>query len=262
MDDLKHTFKSLFDTIRNEQPAGFEHIQSVCAGIAGLENFHSRDELHTYLKDAFKPNTRVELCPDALTALYSGTNGEPGIVNIAGTGSIAFGVTTDGGFVRTGGWGYLLDQSGSGYGIGRDALQTVFRAYDGIIPPTPLTDYVLKRFNVATPPELIPHLYSHVNSRMKIASVCEDVFHLMRTGDQTARNIIEKAASDMAEGILNLIKHHFNREQGINVVLTGSVFKSKDLIVPLLKNKLPTEIQLIQPSTPPVAGPSSKAIKS
>ncbi|MFP3490923.1 BadF/BadG/BcrA/BcrD ATPase family protein, partial [Staphylococcus sp. SIMBA_130] len=73
---------------------------------------------------------------DAINALYSGTLGKPGIVQIAGTGSITFSINHDGLSDRVGGWGYLIGEMGSGFALGRDALEAAFLAHDGLGTPT------------------------------------------------------------------------------------------------------------------------------
>lgn len=253
IETIKDMLDGLLDKVA-KQGIDFSHIEAVCAGFAGMESSQLKGELETFLSSKFHQNTQVELCNDAITALYSGTNGEAGIVNIAGTGSITFGVTEDRKVVRTGGWGYLLEHSGSGYGIGKAAIQKIFESYDGIEPKTELTDRVLQRFNVKSPPELIPFVYSHQDSRVKIASVCEDVFELLRKGDAVSTEIIESAASDISQSIHHLITQYFSRKSEIKVVLAGSVFKSSDVMIPLLKRHLPQEVDFILPLSPPIAG--------
>ncbi|MGM7701842.1 N-acetylglucosamine kinase [Pseudalkalibacillus sp. Hm43] len=252
MEMIQNTLDDLLQQI--ETVVDLSEIVSICAGIAGLENSHSKDELDAYLKSNFSEHTNVELCHDALTALYSGTDGEPGIVNIAGTGSITFGLTDELEMVRSGGWGYLLDHTGSGYGIGRAALQKVFESYDGMVGETTLTERILTRFEVSRPPELIPYIYNHPDSRTNIASICEEVFQLMREGDGHAMQIIEKAAFDISKCIRNLIERHFKNRSEIKVVLTGSVFRSCDLILPMLERHVPGEVEFLLPKSPPVSG--------
>ncbi|WP_408006654.1 N-acetylglucosamine kinase [Pseudalkalibacillus sp. A8] len=254
LSDIKNTLDELFGHIKGKHPERFSRIKSVCAGIAGTENSHLKGELHQLLKAYFPEDINVQLCHDALTALYSGTNGDPGIVNIAGTGSITFGVTPDKSVVRSGGWGYLLDHTGSGFGIGRLALQKVFEAHDGFSRTRVLTDLVLKRFGVESPPDLISLIYGTSESRSRIASVCEDVFVAARLHDKKAVDIIDQCADDMAVNISHLIDRHFKNEAEHKVVLTGSVFKSSDLLLPLLQKKLPGSVQLILPQCPPVVG--------
>ena len=53
----------------------------------------------------------------------AGIGHEPGVVIIAGTGSIAYGHNGQGQAARAGGWGYVLGDEGSGYWIGRHALR-------------------------------------------------------------------------------------------------------------------------------------------
>ena len=71
-----------------------------------------------------------------LWRLVAGVGDEPGVVLIAGTGSIAYGVNHDGFAARAGGWGYVLGDEGSGYWIGRQALAAVVREADGRGPKT------------------------------------------------------------------------------------------------------------------------------
>ena len=73
---------------------------------------------------------RVLVVNDALVALEAGAPGQPGVVIISGTGSIAYGRNAAGEAARAGGWGYVLGDEGSGYWIGRAALRAVLRAAD------------------------------------------------------------------------------------------------------------------------------------
>ena len=63
---------------------------------------------------------------------------------ICGTGSVCF-LRRGEEIHRIGGWGYLLDSGGSGYDIGRDALEAALRAFDGRGEPTLLTDLLTTR---------------------------------------------------------------------------------------------------------------------
>ena len=69
--------------------------------------------------------------------------GAPGVVIIAGTGSIAYGRNARSEAARAGGWGYMLGDEGSGYWIGRAALRAVLRDADRRGPATALTRLLL-----------------------------------------------------------------------------------------------------------------------
>ena len=87
-------------------------------------------------------------------------SGGTGCILIAGTGSICTGITEDGKTARAGGWGHLIDDVGSGYALGRDALTAVVRAQDGRGAKTVLTDLVQKAWKVENIGQLIAETYS------------------------------------------------------------------------------------------------------
>src|SRR4029079_12280276 len=77
------------------------------------------------------PRSRILVVNDALIALMAGAKEAPGIVIIAGTGSIVYGHNADGEAARAGGWGHMIGDEGSGYWIGRGALGAGMRASHG-----------------------------------------------------------------------------------------------------------------------------------
>src|SRR5207249_7827038 len=89
------------------------------------------------------PARKLVVTHDALIALSGATGGEPGIVAIAGTGSIAFGRNGDGQTARAGGWGYIFGDEGGGFDITRQALRAALRFEEGWGPPTALGDLLL-----------------------------------------------------------------------------------------------------------------------
>ena len=81
-------------------------------------------------------------------------NGE-GVLLIAGTGSVAWGMGSDGEPIQVGGWGKLLGDEGSGHWIGMRGLQHVMAAYDGRSPQGYLYHQVLDATGVSTPSDLV-----------------------------------------------------------------------------------------------------------
>jgi N-acetylglucosamine kinase-like BadF-type ATPase len=88
------------------------------------------------------PHSIVNSYHDTVTALAGASSAQPGVVVIAGTGSIAYGRLADGREAQAGGWGYMMGDEGSGYDIGREALRAATQAQDG---RSAFTDYS-KRF--------------------------------------------------------------------------------------------------------------------
>src|SRR5438132_14014920 len=121
---------------------------AICLGIAGVDR---EDEARTVraIMRRIGYKSRVLVVNDALIALVAGAQDAPGIVIIAGTGSIVYGRNAAGEAARAGGWGHMIGDEGSGYWIGREALAAVMRAADGRGPATQLAEDVLAHFNIA-----------------------------------------------------------------------------------------------------------------
>ena len=102
---------------------------------------------------------KLRLLGDQEIALAGAIDG-PGAVLIAGTGSVCFGKDGQGRPFRAGGYGYLIDDGGSGYAIGRDILTAVARAHDGRGPETCLTEAVFASLGIGELNQMITWLYS------------------------------------------------------------------------------------------------------
>jgi glucosamine kinase len=89
--------------------------------------------------------TRVLMAHDSVTSYLGALGDQRGVVVASGTGvvTLAVGAKT---YARVDGWGNLLGDAGSGYWIGRAALEAVMRAHDGRGPKTALTERALTEF--------------------------------------------------------------------------------------------------------------------
>ena len=113
---------------------------AICFGSAGISVGAAGEIIRRELADAGFAG-RLVLRGDHEIALRGAIAGAGGIL-IAGTGSICCGVDGNGRFARVGGWGHLIDDGGSGYAIGRDALALTVRGEDGRAPRGALHDAV------------------------------------------------------------------------------------------------------------------------
>ena len=129
----------------------------------------------------------VVVVNDALIALAAGAGDTPGIVIIAGTGSIAYGRNARRDAARSGGWGHIIGDEGSGYWIGREALSAVVRAVDGRGPSTRLTDDVLEHFAIGDISGLPRIVYDRDLPRLSVAALGPIVQRASTLGDPVAR---------------------------------------------------------------------------
>ncbi|MEW4371325.1 N-acetylglucosamine kinase [Paenibacillus kandeliae] len=165
----------------------------------------------------------IQVINDAEIALLASNRTRHGIIAIAGTGSIVLGILPSGERVRSGGWGHILGDQGSGYAIGLRSLQTVMLSYDGVLPPTKLTEDVLTHYGVTDPPQLRDKLYTADIGKQHIAAVAGDCLRVAAEGDMLAQQIVTDAAQDMALSIIALRNRQESLQQ-MTVTVSGSMF--------------------------------------
>jgi N-acetylglucosamine kinase-like BadF-type ATPase len=167
---------------------------------------------------------------DARTALAGAIPSMIGVIVIAGTGSIAFGMNDKGESARAGGWGYLLGDQGSAYEIGRQALTAVAREQDGLGPETALTALILESFNVQDAALLPQVLYRDPKPKLRIAGVSSLATRAAQAGDPIAQTLFAKGGAGLAELTGAVIRKLKLEDRPVTVSGTGGVFQAGELI--------------------------------
>lgn len=167
----------------------------------------------------------VTVSNDAL-AVLAAAEAAAGVVAIAGTGSLVWGRNAAGAEARTGGWGYLLGDEGSGYDLGRRALGAVLAAYDGRRGPTALTEAVLAHFALAAPPDLIGRIYDGPSARIDIADVAPLTLRLADEGDATARALLAVSVQALADQVRPVAIKLGLIDEPFPVVCSGGMFQN------------------------------------
>jgi N-acetylglucosamine kinase-like BadF-type ATPase len=218
---------------------------AICLGIAGVD----RPDDYATVRGIMKRigyKARVVVVNDALIALEAGVPGHPGIVVISGTGSIAYGRNARGEAARSGGWGYVLGDEGSGYWIGRAALRAVLREADKRGPATALSPMLLAHFGVSQPPQLIHHVYNTNLKPTAIAALARCVQSAFSEGDSVAVGILRGAANELEAFALSVARRLELLGEPLVFILAGGVFRA----VPWLQQELERRL--------PVAAPASQ----
>jgi N-acetylglucosamine kinase-like BadF-type ATPase len=166
---------------------------------------------------------------DALTALVGACAGEPGIVTIAGTGSIAFGRNSKGVTARAGGWGYIFGDEGGAFDIVRRALRAALRQDEGWGPETSLRDALLEEMGARDADELLHCFYSPDYPRSRVATLAKIVDREAIDGDIVAQEILRDAAAHLAELAGAVRRQLFHPREQATVAYAGGVFRSRIL---------------------------------
>jgi N-acetylglucosamine kinase-like BadF-type ATPase len=214
----------------------------ICLGIAGVDRPDEAQIVRAIMR-RIGYKSRVLVVNDALIALVSGARDEPGIVIIAGTGSIVYGRNAAGEAARAGGWGHMIGDEGSGYWIGREALAAVMRAADGRGPDTALAAEVLAYFNVADVSRLPRIVYDREMPRMSVAALGPIVQTVAADGDAVAVRILERAADELGLGARSVTTRLEMRGDAFTFYLSGGVFR----VVPWLADELPRRLVEVAP---------------
>lgn len=167
----------------------------LCVGGAGISNPAVGDILGQELERAGFSGM-WKLCGDQEIALRGAMDG-PGIAVIAGTGSICFGKNQAGQTARSGGFGHLIDDGGSGYALGRDVLSTAVQALDGRCPDTAILERVYHRLGREDPGAIVSFVYDETTDKAAIARFSSIALALAEEGNPTAQAILNRGAGEL-----------------------------------------------------------------
>lgn len=209
-------------------------IDFACAAIAGINHPIHYHTMKDALDDALSVGG-LELVTDARAALEGALDGKPGVVVIAGTGSIAIGVNADGQQARSGGFGPTLSDEGSGYYIAQRALKAVVSSFDGRSPGTTLAERICRRLGVADPSDLPGVIYNSDSEPVDIAPLAELVDEAAREGDEVARQILTAAGRELGRLAASVIDKLELNSSEFRVACVGSVFRSGELVLEPLR---------------------------
>jgi glucosamine kinase len=215
---------------------------AVCLGIAGVDRPDDALLVEAIMK-RIGYKARVLVVNDALVALEAGAPAQPGVVVIAGTGSIAYGRNERNEAARAGGWGYMLGDEGSGYWIGRAALRAVLREADRRGPATLLTGLLLHYYGVARAQDLIHHVYHGTLRPAAIASLAECVQGAFSDGDPVALGILRGAVDQLESAALSVARRLEMTGSEFPFILSGGIFRA----VPWLEEELARRLPLASP---------------
>ena len=215
-----------------------EALQNVVLGIAGAGRASDRSELvdamHALSAKKKVPLKNITIETDARIALEAAFAGGPGIVVIAGTGSIALYRTEDGKLLRAGGWGKIMGDEGSGYIIAQDALRAVMRQSDARGEKTELTKKAFFHFGIASLDELIQKVY---NENVDIASFVPKIFEAVAEHDRVAHMILVKNAGELTE-MVRVLTMQVRPKKKLPVALMGGLLKSENPYSKIVKEKI------------------------
>lgn len=196
-----------------------DRVDILGIGFAGAGRRKDRERLVQKLNGLSLAH-KVFLTDDGVIAAYGAYGGKPGLILIAGTGSIAYELKDHHGLERRGGWGPFLGDEGSGFWIGLKALQAVIRAHEGRGMATILSNLIREKLQIQTLEELIPFMHDGSLPRDRVAALSREVVQAREEGDTVAQTILREGIEALAALIHSL--GSCRRE----IVVYGGLFNS------------------------------------
>jgi len=202
-------------------------VSIVTAGVSGLTT-READAAALLSRIGDAAVQQVVLAHDSTTSFLGALGDTRGAVVAAGTGvvTLAVGATR---VARVDGWGHLMGDAGSGYWIGREALDAVMREFDGRGPATALRTVAEERW-----PDLMQayiQLQSDDERVSVVASFAAHVARLASDGDAVSQDITRRAGGELAHSVETALRQVRSDEPGEHfaVCAIGGVFRSPQL---------------------------------
>ncbi|NPA06818.1 MAG: N-acetylmuramic acid 6-phosphate etherase [Chloroflexi bacterium] len=214
--------------------------RAIALAQGGIDRPEDRARALTRLQ-ALWPRVPIRVENDALAALVAGVGTLHGIVLIAGTGSIAYGVR-DGRHARAGGWGHWLDV-GSGFVLGMDGLRAVLAAADDMGLPTSMTEPLLQALGLREPGDILTWLYDQTNPVTPVAQLAPLVLDAAAQGDPEAMRIALRGAEGLADAVHVVAQRlDFTAEQSFPIVFAGGLLRHHELYRQLVQQAIHTRL--------------------
>jgi len=202
-----------------------QNCAAICIGSAGASTGKNTKLLGQIFRNIGHKGA-LKIINDAELVLLAATKGQPGIIIISGTGSVGYATDKEGTTYRAGGWGHIIDDGGSGYRIGMDAIKSALLDYDGRGEKTILTKAVTEFFNQPTPDKVLGYIYGASFQKAEIAKVAMLVSNAANQGDNVSLAILQQAANDLIALAHALMK----KVPAGKIVISGSVIVQNKIV--------------------------------
>lgn len=195
-------------------------VEAACVGAAGASHPEVSSSLREMVRQVL-PNAEVNVVGDMVIAIEAALQDHPGVIAIAGTGSIAYGRNARGETARAGGWGFRISDEGSGQWIGRAAVAEAIRAQDAG-RKTILLDRITQAWDVPSANEVV--LKANANPAPSFADLFPLVQEAARKKDAVAEEVLTQAGEELA-GLAEMVLHRLWKPgDPVRVGVAGGVF--------------------------------------
>ncbi|MBS3945398.1 MAG: hypothetical protein KGZ42_07865 [Melioribacter sp.] len=236
--------------------SGSKKISLCVIGTAGVGRKNNSDLLLKSIRKSARikniPIPLIKILTDIEITFEGAFSGNTGAILIAGTGSILFAKDEKNNFLRVGGFGRLTGDEGSGYSIGRKALSSISKSFDGRKKSTALSKVFSSKYKVNESNQLISLIHS---PKFNIAEIAKLVLTLADKGNSECIQILNEEIEELILHIRALTRRI--KSEKINLCLQGSLLSKSNYYSRKLKAQIKKnfpEIKIIKAKYPPEIG--------
>ncbi|HSB77141.1 MAG TPA: BadF/BadG/BcrA/BcrD ATPase family protein [Terriglobales bacterium] len=208
-------------------------LTRTCVGMAGAARPQVEKQVRAILADLV--GGEIEVAGDMVIALEAAFRGAPGLIVIAGTGSIAYGRNERGETARAGGWGFAISDEGSGHWIGRAAVAAAMRAHD-LGENSVLVSSIMNTWHLGSREDVVRA--ANAIPPPDFAELFPQVLAAAAGGDSRANEILTQAATELAQLARIVADRLWRGRQGFRVAISGGVFQNAPLVRQVFCNSL------------------------
>jgi len=223
------------------------NVVSACVGLSGAGRPEVREAVTRMMREVLQAH--VEVVTDLETTLEAAFGDGPGVITIAGTGSIAYGRDAAGQTARAGGWGLAISDEGSGQWIGRAAVSAVLGATDAGEDPA-LLKPILELWKLTTLDELVRHANASPPPDFSslVPLVLDGAENPRPSGawtghplDPVAQGVLRRAGGELAGLAGSVLRRLFGAQASVRVAMAGGVFRQSEVVRKVFYNTVVAE---------------------
>jgi glucosamine kinase len=236
-------------------------LECACIGVAGA----GREEIASAVREIVAEIIpgEIEVVGDMQIARAAAFGEGPGVIVVAGTGSIAYGRDAEGRTARAGGWGYAISDEGSAHWIGAAAVSALLRVIDqgedaqASAEASPLFGEMKAAWSLRSLDELV----RAANASPHFTRLFPAILAAADAGDALAQRVLAQAGRELAQLAAIVVRRLFAEENGslpaAFLAMAGGVFRHSPTVREVFRHevrKFDPRLEVNPQIVEPVAG--------
>lgn len=219
-----------------------QKVQRACIGAAGAAREENAGAVYNIVAEII--SGEIEVVGDMQIARAAAFGEEPGVIVIAGTGSIAYGRDARGKTARAGGWGFTVSDEGSAHWIGAAAVSALLRVADQSEDgqATAEDSLLFGEMKAAWGLRSVDELATAASATSRFARLFPAILAAADAGDALAQRVLAQAGRELAQLATIVVRRLFAGSNGnrpaVLLAMAGGVFRHSPTVREVFRDEL------------------------